>query len=898
MSSVLLIICALLYLCILFAIANYAERRGASGKSLINNGIVYALSMGVYCTAWTYYGSVGRASTHGIEFLAIYMGPSLGALLFWPVLRKIIRITRTQRITGIADFISIRYGKNFSLAVVVALMCVMGIIPYIALQLKAISQSMALIIQQGQHPAGVSVNNYIIYITGTLGLFILLFGTRSIDASEKHEGMVAAIAFESIVKLIAFLMVGIFITFFVFNGFGDVFDKIPATSQELFSIPDFRSGTSWVGLILLSMLAVFLLPRQFQVNVVENLQESHLRKASWMFPFYLFVINLFVLPIALGGMYYFQGSGMDADNFVLAFPLAKGNQWLTLFTFIGGFSAATSMIIVETIALSTMVCNNMVLPLLLSMKNFKTDPDTGLQKLILRIRRISILVILALAILFDRFVSHGFSLVSIGLVSFVAVAQFAPAVFVGIFWKELNKKGVLAGLMVGFITWFYTAIIPYMAGSSDLAADIVANGPWGISWLKPTALFGFDGFDLITHCFFWSLLLNGLISWGVSVFSQASDAEKLQAEFFVDVYKHTQSITTDTIWKGTTRINDLQNLLANFLGKERTEKILLRYAGRHKISLETETADARMVSYSERVLSGVIGSASAHIMINNISQSQNIRIDEVINILRESQQILELNRELTKKTNELAKATEALRKLNDQLKDIDELKNEFLYTVTHELRTPLTSIRAMSEIVYDNPDMEPEEKQQFIGNVIRETERLSHLITQVLNLEKYESGRQKLKKGSHDLQEVIREVIQSVQPLAAENKIRIETRMIDSMLLANFDRDLMLQVLYNLFSNAIKFSKDQLVIQTIINYDELQVWVMDNGPGIDPGMQELIFDKFFQARNQTLQKPQGSGLGLAICKRIIEMHDGRIWVESDPVFATKFIFTLPLNEHG
>jgi Na+/proline symporter/signal transduction histidine kinase len=898
MNSALLIIAALLYLCLLFAIANYAERRGASGKSIINNGIVYALSMGVYCTAWTYYGSVGRASTHGIEFLAIYIGPSLGALLFWPVLRKIIRISRTQRITGIADFISIRYGKNFSLAVVVALMCVIGIIPYIALQLKAISQSMALIIQQGQHPAVGSVNNYIIYITATLGLFILLFGTRSIDASEKHEGMVAAIAFESIVKLIAFLLVGMFITFFVFSGFNDVFEKLPKSSAELFSIPDFHSATSWVGLMLLSMLAVFLLPRQFQVNVVENIQESHLRKASWLFPLYLFIINLFVLPIALGGMYYFNGTGMDADNFVLAFPLAKGSQWLTLITFIGGFSAATSMIIVETIALSTMVCNNMVLPLMLSIRNFKTDPDAGLQKLILRIRRISILVILMLAILFDRFVSHGFSLVSIGLVSFVAVAQFAPAVFMGIFWKELNKNGVLAGLIAGFMVWFYTAIIPYMAGSSTIASNIVTNGPGGIGWLKPTALFGFSGFDLITHCFFWSLLLNLLISWGVSVFTQASDAEKLQAEYFVDVYRHTQSNTTDTIWKGTTRNNDLQNLLSNFLGKERSAKILSRYAGRHKIRLDTETADARMVSYSERVLSGVIGSASAHIMIHNISQPQNIRIDEVINILRESQQILELNRELTKKTNELARATEALRKLNEQLKDIDELKNEFLYTVTHELRTPLTSIRAMSEIVYDNPDMEPDDKQQFIGNVIRETERLSHLITQVLNLEKYESGRQKLKKGSHDMQEVIREVIQSVQPLAADKKIRIETRMIDSMLLANFDRDLMVQVLYNLFSNAIKFTNDQLVIQTRINYDELQVWVMDNGPGIDPGMRELIFDKFFQARNQTLQKPQGSGLGLAICKRIIEMHDGKIWVETDPVFATKFIFTLPMHLHG
>jgi len=420
-NNIVVILCALFYLGLLFGVAYYAEYRLKKGRSIINNGYVYALSLAVYCTAWTYYGSVGQASTIGIQFLAVYIGPTIMAALFWPVLRKMIRICKTQRINSIADLISIRYGKNFSLAVVVTILCMVGIIPYIALQLKAISESMNILI--GATEIGTGLTNILgdntFYIAAVLAFFIILFGTRSIDAAEKHEGLVAAIAFESIVKLVAFIAVGIFVTYGLFDGFGDIFSKAAnnETLNKLFQFTKNTDYTSWTGLVLLSMLAVVFLPRQFQVSVVENVKESHLKKAIWVFPLYLLLITFFVLPIAFGGYLLLGKTGINADTYVLVLPLQNGAKWLSLFTFIGGFSAATSMIIVETIAISTMMSNNIATPLLLVAKNFKTKGDGQLTNSILNIRRFSILLIIALAFLYDKLVAQHFSLVSIGMVS-------------------------------------------------------------------------------------------------------------------------------------------------------------------------------------------------------------------------------------------------------------------------------------------------------------------------------------------------------------------------------------------------------------------------------------------------------------------------------------------------
>ncbi len=901
MNNIVAIIAALCYLAMLFAVAYYAEYRLRQGKSLINNGYVYALSLGVYCTAWTYYGSVGQASTRGIEFLAVYIGPTIMAALFWPVLRKIIRICKTQRINSIADLISIRYGKNFSLAVLVTILCMVGIIPYIALQLKAISGSMNIL--TGVADAGTGLNNILsdntFYIAAVLAFFIILFGTRSIDASEKHEGLVAAIAFESLIKLVAFIAVGLFVTFGLFNGFGDIFSKAAnnETLKKLFQFSDNTSYTTWTGLILLSMLAIVFLPRQFHMGVVENVKENHLKKAIWVFPLYLLLITFFVLPIAFGGTLLLGKTGINADTYVLALPMQHGAKFLSLFTFIGGFSAATSMIIVETIAISTMMSNNIATPLLLASQKFKTKGDGQLTNPILNIRRFSILLIVALALLYDKLVAQHFTLVSIGMVSFAAVAQFAPAVLGGIYWKQASKKGAIAGISIGFVVWFFTAVIPSMASSGFISMQIVNNGLFGWSFLKPLSLFGMQGMDSVTHCFFWSMLFNIIAFVSISLNSRRSAQEVYQAEIFVDIFRYSATPDSNMIWKGTAYLPDLNSLLANFLGNERAEKIIVTYANRHKIPIDTKKADPRLVAFAEKVLGGVIGSASARIMVSSVTKEEELKIDEVLKILRESQQMMELNKELRKRSIDLQKATDQLIAANRQLQDIDKTKDEFLYTVTHELRTPITSIRAMAEIVHDNTDMDEEQRQHFLSAVIKETERLSHLITQVLNLEKYESGKQQLNSSSVQMNSLIKDAVQSIQPLANEKKISTEIKIPDSMFLVQCDADLIMQVLTNLLSNAVKFAPVNGSVTVAVhsnNYDELQVWVEDNGKGIDAGLHELIFDKFFQAKNQTLRKPEGSGLGLAICKKIINLHGGNIWVESELNKGSKFIFTLPL----
>ncbi|MBS1741460.1 MAG: histidine kinase [Bacteroidetes bacterium] len=899
MSNLLVVIASLFYLALLFGVAWYAEFRLKKGKSIINNGYVYALSLSVYCTAWTYYGSVGRASVNGVEFLAIYLGPTIAAILFWPFLQKMIRICKTQHINSIADLISTRYGKNFSIAVIVTILCVVGVIPYISLLLKAISNSIHLL--TGPTAGNSSIAGFLddktFYIAAVLTVFIILFGTRSVDASEKHEGLVAAIAFESIVKLIAFIAAGIFIVYGIFNGFESIFT--PALNdpelRNLFTLGDKTSYGTWLGLLLVSMLAVFFLPRQFQVSVVENNSEAHIKKATWMFPLYLFLINIFVLPVAIAGKLIFAGTAIDADTFVLALPLHYGHQLLSLFIFIGGFSAATSMIIVETIALSTMMSNNIATPLLLSAKKFKPAQDGLLSRSILHIRRISIAIIILLAYIYDKTIAQNQSLVSIGLVSFVAVAQFAPAVIGGLYWKDASKNGAIAGIFAGFAVWFFTLVIPSLVSAGIVNESILQNGLFGLSWLKPFSLFGMEGFDSITHAAFWSLLFNTVIFVSVSVNSKKTSTEIYQAEIFVDIFKHSAR-QNKIVWQGSAYLEDIYSLLDNFIGTGKSEKIIKNYAARNRISLETKKADPALVNFAEKLLSGVIGSASAHIMIRSATKEEELKIDEVISMLRESQQIMELNKELRRKSAELKKATQQLSAVNEQLKQMDLLKDEFLYTVTHELRTPLTSIRAMSEIVHDNEDMPPEEKQLFLGNVIKETERLSHLITQVLNLEKYESGRQVLNLTPVVFNTLVKDCINSVLPLAKEKSVLIEARIPNSMFVVRCDADLLIQVMNNLLSNAIKFVEEgtgRIRVWIHAGDDELQVWVEDNGKGIPDELHEQVFDKFFQARNQTLKKPQGSGLGLAISKKIIEMHQGRIWVENVQDKGARFIFTLP-----
>ena len=486
-----IVVCALLYLGLLFAIAYWADRRADRKRSVISSPTVYALSLAVYCTAWTFYGSVGRAAASGIGFLPIYLGPTLIAALWGTLLLKMVRVSKAQRITSIADFIASRYGKSQVLGGIVTVIAVLGVVPYIALQLKAISQSVTimqsypLVNDTGVVAAIPILQDTALYVALALAAFTILFGTRHLDASERHEGMVAAIAFESIVKLVAFLSVGVFATFVLHDGFVDVFDKAAAAGvMKTMTVASAGGYGNWFSLTLLAALAVMMLPRQFQVAVVENSDESHLRRAVWMFPLYLLLINIFVIPIALAGQLTFAGTAVDADTFVLTLPIAHGQALLSLLVFIGGLSAATGMVIVETIALSTMVCNDLVMPGLLGRWK-RIPPPSDFSQLLLRIRRGAIVVILLLGYLYFRFAGEAYALVSIGLISFAAVAQFAPAMIIGLYWRGGTHAGALAGLLCGFGIWLYTLLLPSFATSGRLPAGFLEHGPFGIALLRP-----------------------------------------------------------------------------------------------------------------------------------------------------------------------------------------------------------------------------------------------------------------------------------------------------------------------------------------------------------------------------------------------------------------------------
>jgi Na+/proline symporter/signal transduction histidine kinase len=900
-----IVLASFLYLGILFAIAWYADRRADAGRSLIANPAVYALSLGVYCTTWTFYGSVGRAAASGIGFLPIYLGPTLLFALAGFILHKMIRVAKTNRITSIADFVASRYGKSQLLGGLVTVIAVVGVIPYIALQLKAVSNSFAIlasypeIIMPATAGAVPLFYDSALYVAMILAAFTILFGTRHLDATERHEGMVAAIAVESVVKLVAFLAVGAFVVWGVHDGVGDIFAQaaaVPEVARRLTTADSPAAYGTWGTLIFLSMFASLLLPRQFQIAVVENVDASHLRRAVWMFPLYLFLINLFVLPVALAGMLHFPRGIVDADTFVLTLPMAHQQEALTLFVYIGGLSAATGMVIVETIALSTMVCNDLVMPLLLRLPVLGLAAREDLSGLLLEIRRWAIAVILGLGYLYFRVAGEAYALVSIGLISFAAVAQFAPAVIGGLFWKGGTRDGALSGLAAGFVVWTYTLLLPSFAKSGWLPDGFIAHGLFGIELLRPQHLFGLTGLDEITHCLVWSLLANLGAYIGVSLQRVPNVREARQATLFVGGAE----AASVPGWHSTAGVGDLLPLAGRFLGLARAQEAFARHAQQRGLKGINELpADARLVSFAESLLAGAIGSASARVMVASVVKEEPLGIDEVMNILDEASQVRAYTRELEQKSRELTRATAELREANARLRELDRMKDDFISTVTHELRTPLTSIRAFSEMLQEDPKIDLAQRTRFVGIIVSETVRLSRLINQILDLAKLESGRAEWTVAAVDVAEVIHEAAESLTVLFAEKHVTLEFEGCEAGLTVLADRDRLMQVLVNLLSNALKFvpaGSGRVTVGAGGTASEVRVSVDDNGPGIRVQDQEVIFDKFHQGAGTTdvlTDKPQGTGLGLPISRQIIEYFNGRLWVESTPGAGARFVFTLP-----
>jgi Na+/proline symporter/signal transduction histidine kinase len=638
---------ALGYIGLLFVVASYGDRASRFRPEGRSRHMIYPLSLAIYCTSWTFFGSVGLASRTGFEFLLIYIGPIIMIGLCYPFILRVVRLAKAQNITSIADFIAARYGKSQAVAATVALIAIISTIPYIALQLKAVSASLSTII--GDVTPGIAANipvvgDIALFVTLSMAAFAVLFGTRHIDATEHQDGLMLAIATESLVKLIAFLAVGVFVTYWMFDGPAELFTQAlqrPDTAALLSR--EYQFGTI-VAMTLLSMFAILLLPRQFHVTVVENHDQREVKRAAWLFPLYLVLINLFVMPIALAGLLMFSSNNVDGDMYVLALPLAGGSEWLALVAFVGGLSAATAMVIVESVALSIMVSNDIVVPLMLKRRQQTITEGADVGGMLLTIRRLAIVVILLLAYVYYRSAGAA-QLASIGLLSFAAIAQLAPAFFGGMFWKRATARGAMAGITVGIVMWAYTLLLPSFADAGLVAFTLISEGPWGLALLRPQMLFGFELPPLV-HGVVWSLGLNIIAYVGFSFTRAPAPIERLQGDLFVpsDLKPMSPSFR---LWRPAVTIEELNTTVARYLGDERTRTSFDSYASTRGVVLDPKAeADFQLFRYAEHLLASAIGAASSRLVLSLLLRKRTVSTKAALRLLDDANAAIHYNREI------------------------------------------------------------------------------------------------------------------------------------------------------------------------------------------------------------------------------------------------------------
>ncbi|MGI9394594.1 MAG: sodium:solute symporter, partial [Boseongicola sp.] len=605
-----LVAISILYVGVLFAVAFWAEKRAERGQAgWLRSPLVYTLSLSIYCTAWTFYGAVGYAARSGLEFVTIYLGPTLVMIGWWAFLRRLVRIGRTQRITSIADLISSRYGKSNLLGVLVTLLAVVGTTPYIALQLQSVTTSFLVFFPDNLDSASIANEASIaLWVAVGLAVFTIIFGTRNLDVDERHHGIVMAIAVEAIVKLFALLAVGVFVVFSVSGGPAEMMAKIEASPIDVWELQPDR----WVTLIFLAAAAFVCLPRMFQVMVVENSDERHLATASWAFPVYLFLISLFVVPIAVTGLSVLP-DGSNPDLFVLTLPLEFDQGALATFAFLGGFSSATSMVIVASIALATMVSNHIFMPIWLNVRKGGATVSGDVRNIIIMSRRISIIGILVLGYLYYRLSGGGGALAAIGLVAFVGVSQVLPALIGGIFWRGATRIGAAAGVATGLVVWLWTSFLPSFGEGALLSATVFNDGPFGISLLRPQALLGVEGIDPLVHSVLWSMLLNTFTFLIGSFLSFPNPMERLQGATFINIFRYSESAHGWT--GGAAEAEDLLMTAQRIIGAVESQQLFEGEATRQGKQGFLPDVTPAFLERLERELAGSVGAATAHAML-------------------------------------------------------------------------------------------------------------------------------------------------------------------------------------------------------------------------------------------------------------------------------------------
>jgi phosphoserine phosphatase RsbU/P len=662
------------YLLLLFAIAYATDKARESGHSLVDNPWVYSVSLAVYCTSWTFYGSVGQAATTGLGFLPIYLGPTLIFLLGPSLLKRLVTFCRAEGVTSLPDLLEVLYGKGWALGALATTVMVVGITPYIGLQLKAVGYTFDLL--TGRNAATGILGDASFWAALALSIFAGLFGARSLVASERHEGMVAAVVFESVVKLGVFLVLGLYITYGIGGGLPQIFEKAVADPNlaRLFLLGD-GSGVSmptWVSLSILSASAIVLLPRQFHMLVVENVQPRHLRTASWAFPAYLLLINVLVLPVALVGRLY--GGDLVPDFYMISLPLTRGHTGLAFLAFLGGFSAATSMVIVEAVALATMILHHPGVAVLGGLfPGFRNPANRDVSVYLLYAKRTVIFGVVLLGYAFKRSIGESHTLVATGLLSFSAMIQFVPAVLFGLCWKGRSRTGALAGLAAGFGIWIYTLLLPSFVDSGWMSETFLTQGPWGIEMLRPRALFGLQGFDTWTHSMIWSLLFNMGAYFIFSFLTSHSADGSQRAEL-------------PAAW--ATRA-ELEGLLTQFVGARMAQEVLG--------ALPERSSPQRLLEATERCLASALGTPSAHMIINSTLAWPREHAVEILDVFGGvSQTLVESREALERRLRELMVLHEASHALSRSL-DIDTLLQEVLLLIKREFGFEHLGVRLLDE---------------------------------------------------------------------------------------------------------------------------------------------------------------------------------------------------------
>jgi len=867
----LLVLTCLAYVAVLFLVAFLAERRAAMGRiGWLRSPMIYTLSLSIYCTAWTFYGAVGYAARSGLEFVTIYLGPTLVFVGWWLLLRKLVRIGRQQRVTSIADLISSRFGKSNLLGVLVTLLAVVAATPYIALQLQSVTLSFGVF--ASGTPEGWALPNRdatAIWVAGGLALFTILFGTRNLDANEQHHGVVLAIAVEAVVKLVALLAVGVFVVWGLGGGPAAVYDRITESPIGMWEVQPGR----WTGLIFVSAAAVICLPRMFQVMVVEDGDERHMARASWAFPLYLMLMSLFIVPIAVIGLERMP-DGANPDMFVLTLPLAEGQGALALLAFLGGFSSATSMVIVESIALATMVSNHVVMPLWLKLRP-KAAMSGDVRRIVILSRRFAIIGVLSLGYAYYRLSGGSAALAAIGLIAFVGVAQVLPVLLGGLYWRGATKVGAVAGLVTGLTVWAFTLYLPSFGPGEVLSERTFAEGLAGIGWLRPQALFGVEGMDPLLHALFWSMSLNTAAFCLFSLLTFPGPVERMQGLVFVNVFD-SETGGPQGWARGRAEPEALLVMAQRIMGEEHALAVFAAEARAQGKEGYLPDATPDFVAGLERRLAGSVGAATAHAMISQIVGRATVSVEDLMAVANETAQIMEYSAQLETQREELTRTARQLREANEKLTQLSVQKDAFLSQISHELRTPMTSIRAFSEILTEG-ELPPDLVANYGRIIHEEAIRLTRLLDDLLDLSVLENGSVQLNIGVANVQQMLDRALAAARHTKAERDFLIIRDLPAENIFVRTDADRLVQVFINLISNARKYcdaERPELKITVRQRAGRLSVDFVDNGSGIPKQSQGIIFEKFARLTDQT--RAGGAGLGLAICREVMVKLGGSV----------------------